>query len=125
MTAIEFGFYLKELREKAELTIRQVEIKSGISNSYLSLIENGKRGIPKPSILKKLAPVYKVPYEELLKAAGIIEMDGFVYTPPDDLSVLENIVKEFKAMKKDEQYETIKKLFDLITEDKPKKRGKK
>lgn len=126
MTAIEFGSYLKRLREKAELTIRQVEIKANISNSYLSLLENGKRGIPKPSILKKLAPVYKVAYEELLKAAGIIEIDGFVYTPPEDTTPLENFVKEFSVMDKDQQYEAMKELFGMILEDKDtkKKKGK-
>jgi len=55
------------------LTLEQVEIKSGVSNGYLSQVETGKRGIPSAKILKKLAPVYKIPYEELLKAAKIIE----------------------------------------------------
>jgi transcriptional regulator with XRE-family HTH domain len=121
LTADEFGIYLKGLREKRGLTIRQVEIQAGISNSYLSLLENGKRGIPKPSILKKLAPVYKAPYEELLKEAGIIETKDFVYTPPEPeyLSFLEDFAKKFREEDKDQQYDTIKKLFEIM--DKKKK----
>jgi transcriptional regulator with XRE-family HTH domain len=122
MLAKEFGQYLQDLRLKANLSLRQVELKTGVSDSYLSQLENGKRGYPKPAILKKLAPVYKVSYQNLLKAAGIIESGEFVYTPPEDTSPLESVIREFRAMKKDEQYETIKKLFDLIAEDKPKKR---
>lgn len=120
----QFGTYLKSLRLARNLTTRQVEIYSGVSNSYLSQLENGKRGIPKPAILKKLAPIYKVSYEELLRAAGIIETGEIVYTPPEEES-FDTIIKEFKSMEKDEQYEVIKTLFDLIAEDKPRKKDKK
>lgn len=68
-----FREYLKELRENRKLTIRQVETYSGVSCSYLSQVETGKRGKPSPMILKKLAPVYKVPYLELMKAAGYLD----------------------------------------------------
>jgi len=71
-TQTEFCKYLKYLREKQELTTRQVELYSGVSNSYLSQLETGKRGIPTPKILEKLAPIYKVPYEELMVAAGYL-----------------------------------------------------
>lgn len=69
---VEFGKYLKELRECRKLTTRQVENFCGVSNSYLSLIENGKRGIPSPDILNKLAPVYRIQYEDLMVAAGYL-----------------------------------------------------
>jgi transcriptional regulator with XRE-family HTH domain len=120
----EFRKYLKELRLERNLTLEQVELKSGVSNGYLSQVENGKRGIPSAKVLKKLAPVYKISPDELLKAAGIIEVDEFVYTPPKDLSPLESFVRELSNMSKDEQYDTMKELFKLIAEDKPKK-GKK
>lgn len=68
----EFGEYLRELRNQRKLTTYQVELYAGVSNSYLSLIENGKRGIPSARVLKKLAPVYKVSYEELMAKAGYI-----------------------------------------------------
>lgn len=121
----EFRNYLKELRLERNLTLEQVELRAGVSNGYLSQVENGKRGIPSAKILKKLAPVYKVPQEELFKKAGIIEAGEFVYTPPEDLSPLESFVRELSNMSKDEQYETMKELFKLISEDKPnEKKGK-
>ena len=126
MTAQEFGLYLKGLRENRKLTIRQVEMKTGISNSYLSLLENGKRGIPKPTILKKMAPVYNVPYEELLEKAGIIENKDFVYTPPEDPSPLTSFVREFSKMDKDEQQKTMQELLSIIiNDDKDSKKDKK
>lgn len=75
MQAIAFGKYIKKLREDRGLTIRQLEFYSNVSNSYLSLVENGKRGIPSPEILKKLAPVLKVPYEDLMAAAGHLNLN--------------------------------------------------
>lgn len=70
MNPNDFGKYLKSLREERSLTIRQVEAYAGVSNSYLSLLENGKRGIPSPDILKKIALIYKISYEDLMVAAG-------------------------------------------------------
>ena len=57
------GSTLKELREIHRFTLRQVEEATGISNAYLSQLENDK--IAKPS--------YNVELDTLLAAAGIIE----------------------------------------------------
>lgn len=81
MQEVIFGKYLKDLRVAAHLTLRQVEIQAGVSDSYLSQVENGKRGIPSADILKKLAPVYGVPYEEMLVAAGYLPA-GYSSVPP-------------------------------------------
>lgn len=75
MKASEFGKYIKQLRSARNLTIRQLQLYSGVSNSYLSQLENGKRGIPSPEILKKLSKGLKLPYEELMKEAGYLEDD--------------------------------------------------
>ena len=68
-----FGEYLRKLREAQRWSLRQVAAKTGVSVSYITQIENGKRKAPGPEILKKLAPVYIVPVRELLKAAGYLE----------------------------------------------------
>lgn len=67
------GKILKEVREKIPLTLRQVEDATGISNAYLSQLENDKIKKPSASILYKLASVYGLKLETLLQAAGIIE----------------------------------------------------
>jgi transcriptional regulator with XRE-family HTH domain len=72
MTSIEFGQYIRDLRLKKGFSIRQLEVYSGVSNSYISQLENGKKQSPSPDILKKLSVALKVPYEEFLKKAGYI-----------------------------------------------------
>lgn len=67
------GKTLKNTRENVALTLREVEIATGISNAYLSQLENEKIKKPSASILYKLADVYKIDLNVLLYAAGIIE----------------------------------------------------
>lgn len=76
MKAELFGEYLKNLRKQKKLTIRQLDIYSGVSHSYLSQLENGKRGIPTPEILKKLHGPLDVSYEELMMAAGYLDYEA-------------------------------------------------
>lgn len=67
------GATLKEFRESIPLTLRQVEDVSGISNAYLSQLENDKIKKPSANILYKLSSLYKIDLNVLLAAAGIIE----------------------------------------------------
>lgn len=68
-----FGKYLREIREFKGLTVNQLAIYSGVSSASISRIENRKRGTPKPTTIKKLSEALKVPYEEIMKAAGYID----------------------------------------------------
>ena len=65
-----YGDYLKSLRLKQGLTLREVEAKTGVSNAYISQLETGKVKQPSPSNLYKLADLYQVTYEELMEKAG-------------------------------------------------------
>lgn len=67
------GTTLKEARELVSLTLRQVEEASGISNAYLSQLENDKIKKPSASVLYKLGSLYKIELNTLLSVAGIIE----------------------------------------------------
>ena len=68
------GSYLKEVRKKNELTLRDVEEATNISNAYLSQLENGKVTKPSPHILHSLATLYRVPYETLMERAGYVKI---------------------------------------------------
>jgi len=68
---MKIGLFLKELRLKNSLTTKQVEVKTGISNSYISLIERNKRK-PSAEILNKLAKAYRVKTEDLLRFIGYL-----------------------------------------------------
>ena len=73
MTKIEFGLYLKELREKRELSLRKVDELTNINYSHLNQIEHGQRNVT-PALLKNLSSVYKVYYMELFEKAGYVDL---------------------------------------------------
>ena len=52
------GQWIKEEREKAGLSIRQLADKVGVSNSYLSKIE---RDLKNPDLLAKIGKVLNIP----------------------------------------------------------------
>lgn len=68
-----FGDYMKQLRESKGLTINQLALAAGISGSQISRIENGLRGVPKPTTLRKIAEATGTAYEELMDHAGYLQ----------------------------------------------------
>ena len=73
MSLKEMGIYLKKLRENKGLSTREVYELAKVSNSYLSLVENGHRRAS-AVVLKKLAPVYGVNYLDLYVKAGYADL---------------------------------------------------
>jgi transcriptional regulator with XRE-family HTH domain len=67
------GEGLKVARELRKLSLRDVEDATGISNAYLSQLENNKVKKPSPHFLHKLASLYEVGYELLMESAGYIK----------------------------------------------------
>ena len=66
-----FGDFLKKLRARKGISLKKVEEGTGISNAYLSQLENGKRRrLPNPTRLKVLADYYNVSIQQLLEKAG-------------------------------------------------------
>ena len=92
MIAMKLGLFLKKLRIKNNLTIVQVEVKTGISNSYISLIERDKRK-PSVEILHKLAKTYKVTTEDLLRFIG--------YLPPIQNKINFNQIPIYNIVQKE------------------------
>lgn len=66
----QLGTYLKRARNTAGLTLRAVEGETGISNGYLSQLESGQVRRPSPMNLHKLSELYRLPYAEVMEAAG-------------------------------------------------------
>lgn len=76
------GDYLREQRQSARLSLRQLSELAGVSNPYLSQIE---RGLKKPSaeILQQLAKGLEVSAESLYVRAGILdERHGDAHATP-------------------------------------------
>jgi transcriptional regulator with XRE-family HTH domain len=85
-TTIELGEFIRQQRQRANLSLRRLADRAGISNPYLSQIE---RGIRKPSaqILKQLSRALSISAETLYSRAGLIE-DG--PNPPTVVEAIES-----------------------------------
>jgi transcriptional regulator with XRE-family HTH domain len=66
----ELSEFLKTLRLTRKMSLRDVEDACGVSNAYLSQVEQGKK--PSPQILHKLADAYGIGYDKLMEKAGYI-----------------------------------------------------
>lgn len=66
------GEYLREQRNSAKLSLRQLAEAAGVSNPYLSQIERGLRK-PSAEILQQLAKGLRISAETLYVRAGILE----------------------------------------------------
>ena len=73
MEEANFGTFLKSLRDRQRMSLRDVERESGVSNAYIAQLEKGDRPAPSPDILKKLARAYNVTVRELLLRAGYLD----------------------------------------------------
>jgi len=54
------GENLKRIRKTKKMTLKQLEEITGITNSYISAIENGRKKNPSTEILEKLAKALNV-----------------------------------------------------------------
>ena len=66
------GEYIREQREQAKISMRQLAQTAGVSNPYLSQIERGLRK-PSADILQQLAKGLRISAEALYVQAGILE----------------------------------------------------
>lgn len=63
-----FGDYLKELRRRKGVSLKEVEKATGVSNAYVSQLENGiRRRIPTAERLMALADYYNVSLFQLVQ----------------------------------------------------------
>jgi transcriptional regulator with XRE-family HTH domain len=66
------GDYIREQREQAKISMRQLAQSAGVSNPYLSQIERGLRK-PSADILQQIAKGLRISAEALYVQAGILE----------------------------------------------------
>jgi len=73
-TVESLGDYLKEQRNSARLSLRQLAEQAGVSNPYLSQIERGLRK-PSAEVLAQIAKALRISAESLYVRAGIVSPD--------------------------------------------------
>src|SRR5246500_3192287 len=97
MIEISLGQRLHELRDKADLSLRELSKKVGISGPFLSDIELGRR-FPSEEILAKLAKVLNVSLEDLKQYDNReLERQSLLPSNPAPIRIERFVEKEFKT----------------------------
>jgi transcriptional regulator with XRE-family HTH domain len=68
----DIGSYIRQQRESAQVSLRQLAKVAGVSNPYLSQVERGLRK-PSAEILQQIAKALRISAEALYVRAGILE----------------------------------------------------
>jgi transcriptional regulator with XRE-family HTH domain len=68
----DIGEYIRQQRQSAEISLRQLSKLAGVSNPYLSQIERGLRK-PSAEILQQIAKGLRISAEALYVQAGILD----------------------------------------------------
>ncbi len=71
----DVGGYLREQREHAKLSVRQLASLAGVSNPYLSQVERGLRH-PSAEVLQQIAKGLRISAEALYIRAGILDHEN-------------------------------------------------
>jgi transcriptional regulator with XRE-family HTH domain len=69
----DIGEYIKQQRNNAKISLRQLSKLAGVSNPYLSQIERGLRR-PSAEILQQIAKGLRISAEALYVQAGILDL---------------------------------------------------
>ena len=68
----DLGGFIRQQRESAQISLRQLARQAGVSNPYLSLVERNLRR-PSAEILAQIAHGLQISVESLLTMAGILD----------------------------------------------------
>lgn len=66
--------FVKSKREERDMSVRGLAEKAKISHTEIKRIEDGARKQPSPKILKAIAAAMNVPYNDIMVAAGYLNV---------------------------------------------------
>ncbi|HEV7965450.1 MAG TPA: helix-turn-helix domain-containing protein [Actinoplanes sp.] len=71
----DIGGFIRDLRQTAKISLRQLADRAGVSNPYLSQIERGLRK-PSAEVLQQLASALRVSTPAMYLRAGLLDSEG-------------------------------------------------
>ena len=71
----DIGGFIRDLRQTAKISLRQLADKAGVSNPYLSQIERGLRK-PSAEVLQQIASALRVSTPAMYLRAGLLDGEG-------------------------------------------------
>ncbi|MFA4080722.1 helix-turn-helix domain-containing protein [Mycobacteroides salmoniphilum] len=89
--ASDIGGFIRAQREAAQVSVRQLAEKAGVSNPYLSQIERGLRR-PSAEVLNQIAKALRVSAEVLYVRAGILDRSDA--SPVRDAIIADTVITE-------------------------------
>lgn len=89
--ASDIGGFIRAQREAAQVSVRQLAEKAGVSNPYLSQIERGLRR-PSAEVLNQIAKALRVSAEVLYVRAGILDRSDA--SPVRDAIIADTFIAE-------------------------------
>jgi len=93
--ASDIGSFIRAQRENAQVSLRQLAERSGVSNPYLSQVERGLRK-PSADVLNQIAKALRVSAEVLYVQAGMLE-------PSDKSQVRDAIITDTAITERQKQ----------------------
>jgi len=93
-----FGNWLKEIRTQKKLTLRELEKLTGLSNSYLSQLERGERGIPRIIILKKISDGLSISLKNVNRVVEIAVTGGDIIDQEWMLPNFAQIIRKYEKL---------------------------
>lgn len=96
---MSIGEFLRSLREKNELTLKELSEKSGVGPSTISDIETGTSTNPRMATLKKLANTLGVPVNDFFDNDGTYESVETNKNNENELTTKEKLDIEKEAQK--------------------------
>src|SRR3712207_1371313 len=71
----DIGGFIRDLRQTAKISLRQLADRAGVSNHYLSQIERGLRK-PSAEVLQQIASALRVSTPAMYLRAGLLDSEG-------------------------------------------------
>jgi transcriptional regulator with XRE-family HTH domain len=71
----DIGGFIRDLRQTAKISLRQLADRAGVSNPYLSQIERGLRK-PSAEVLQQIASALRVSTPAMYLRAGLLDSEG-------------------------------------------------
>lgn len=75
-STIQLSSELKRLRDSRGVTLRDLSEQTGVSNSYLSQLENHQIKEPSLHVVAKIAQFYGISYQRFLKVFGYVDSES-------------------------------------------------
>lgn len=102
--SMSFGAALRRCREERGVGLRELARSSGVSSSYLSLVENDLVRPPSAKTITKLARALRRDVDALLESAGIIP-EAILRTLRQRPRAMGALIRVARTMTDDEIYE--------------------